>query len=147
MAILAELDQTFGGYPKPEEFTDRSHCDECTEHDNTLQKGRDRITRTDLGNPGWDPVGFCRKEGLFYLFPTLARYAFVPDLWRDREWYGAQILDHLDNGSILYRESSAAEKRLMARFLGVLETVAKDFNDPQSTLAQTNALRDLWAGR
>lgn len=94
--VLREIDQAFGDVPKPEHFTEYTHCSECKEHDNTLRmKPRETLRREDLGNAGWDPVTFSSADGIGYLFPALARFALLPDAWRTHSWYGGQLISHL----------------------------------------------------
>jgi hypothetical protein len=101
-AVLRCIDEAFEGIPKPEHFTDRTHCSECKEHDDTLRNRTLRtLRREDLGSAGWDPLNFSSEKGIAYLFPALARFALLPDVWRERGWYGSQLIFHLscDGGS------------------------------------------------
>ncbi|MEY4562875.1 MAG: hypothetical protein RLZZ618_2152 [Pseudomonadota bacterium] len=94
--VLTLIDSAFADVVKPEHFTDYTHCDECNEHDTMLRaRTRDSLRRSDLGNPGWDPITFSRAEGIGYFFPVLARFALLPDVWRDNEWYAGQFLSHI----------------------------------------------------
>lgn len=94
--LLQQIEAAFAAIEKPEHFTNFHHCDECAEHDTTLRnRTRDTLRRQDLGNPGWDPLVFSSVEGIAYFLPALARFALLPDVWRDHEWYGCQILSHL----------------------------------------------------
>jgi hypothetical protein len=100
--VLRRIDQAFAGTAKPEHFTDYSHCDECEDHDQVLRaRTRETLHREDLGNAGWDPLNFPSEQGIAYLFPALARFALLPDVWRHHSWYGSQLLFHLswDGGS------------------------------------------------
>lgn len=94
--MLRRIEQAFAEVHKPEHFTNYTHCDECKEHDDTLRgRTRENLRRQDLGNGGWDPLCFSSAEGIGYYFPTLARFALLPDAWRDHGWYGSQLLWHL----------------------------------------------------
>ncbi len=94
--VLRLIDQTFQDIEKPEHFTDYLHCDECHEHDVTLcARTRDTLRREDLGNSGWDPMCFCSEVGIGYYFPSLSRFALLPDIWRFHDWYCYQLLWHL----------------------------------------------------
>lgn len=94
--VLRCIDQAFEGLSKPEHFTDHTHCDECEEHDKTLRRRtRETLRREDLGNAGWDPITFSSEEGIGYLFPALARFSLLPDVWSHHSWYGSQLLSHL----------------------------------------------------
>ena len=94
--ILNRIYEVFKDVPKPEHFTDFAHCSECKEHDNTLRAAtRETIKRENLGCGGWDPIGFSSGEGIGYYFPSLARFALLPHIWREHDWYGDQLLSHL----------------------------------------------------
>ena len=72
-AVLHRIDVEFGVVPRPDHFTDPTHCLECADHDSTLlARSREALRRKDLGSPGWDPVTFCSVEGVAYLMPALA---------------------------------------------------------------------------
>lgn len=95
-AVLALVDTAFDGVDKPEHFTNHTHCDECQEHDDTLRaRTRETLRRSDLGNSGWDPITFSSAQGIGYYFPSLARFALLPDVWPDDSWYADQLLSHL----------------------------------------------------
>lgn len=94
--VLRHIGQAFAGISKPEHFTNYGHCDECEEHDNVLRaRTRETLRREDLGSAGWDPITFSSEQGIAYLFPALARFALLPDVWVNRDWYGSQLLSHL----------------------------------------------------
>ncbi len=94
--VLNLIDAAFMHIQKPEHFTDYTHCDECSEHDNTLRgRTRETLRRKDLGNPGWDPLCFTTEEGIGYLFPALARFSFMPDGHAQYGCYIDQLIWHL----------------------------------------------------
>lgn len=94
--ILDGIDCVFADVAKPERFTDRAHCRECADHDDTLSARTTRtLRRSDLGTSGWDPIAFAGADGIGYLFPALARFALCPDVWREHDWYGALLVNHL----------------------------------------------------
>ncbi|EJE53465.1 hypothetical protein PMI14_01839 [Acidovorax sp. CF316] len=95
-AVLAQVEAAFAGVAKPDHFTDRTHCDECREHDDTLRaRTRGTLRRQDLGNAGWDPITFSSADGIGYFFPALARFALLPDVWPQHSWYADQLVLHL----------------------------------------------------
>ncbi|MCP4978366.1 MAG: hypothetical protein GY931_19645 [Maribacter sp.] len=109
--LLNFIDSEFQNVQKPNHFTNYTHCDECETHDNTLKnKTKNTLTRKDLGNPGWDPIGFSKPQGLGYYFPVMVRYALLPDVWPDREWYGDQILSHLSYEGVKNKFSNWCSK-------------------------------------
>lgn len=100
--VLRHIDQAFAEVARPEHFTNYTHCSECEDHDKILRsRTRQTLRREDLGNAGWDPMTFSSEQGIAYLFPALARFALLPDVWRDYSWYGSQLLSHVswDGGS------------------------------------------------
>jgi hypothetical protein len=123
-AELGKIDRAFGGIEKPEHFTNYAHCEECLHHDNTLRsRTRETLRREDLGNPGWDPISFCSPEGCGYLFPALARFALLPSVWRNNDWYGQQLLFHLsyeDAENEFFRWCSPAQRAAVSGFLRYL---------------------------
>src|SRR5690242_13994900 len=93
--ILEVVRQAFAVCPRPEHFTDFTHCEECREHDDLLRsRDVDSLRGEDVGNPGWDPLCFTSAEGFAYFFPALARLA-LDSAGPDRDWYGPQLLFHL----------------------------------------------------
>jgi hypothetical protein len=125
-AILAEIDAAFGDVPRPEHFTNYTHCCECAEHDELLRsRNRETLSIEDVGNPGWDPLCFCSAEGIAYYFPALARLALADPPY-GFGWYGEQLLFHLYSGfreNSFFRFCSAAQRSAVARFLEhIIET-------------------------
>ena len=90
--VIAAIDVAFRDCPRPEEFVDASHCEECAEHNNTLLgQTREDIGMNELGNPGWDPLCFVRPEGFLYYFPAMVRLVFDKSIEDD---YLGQFLFH-----------------------------------------------------
>ena len=80
--------------PRPQHFTNYTHCCECADHDETLcNSDVDSIGLDELGNPGWDPLCFCTAEGLLYYAPALIRISLES---ADDDFYFSQLLFHLD---------------------------------------------------
>ena len=75
MNLLEEAIELFGNTPRPEHFTDFTHCCECSEHDETLRKETLETLSYDCVRPGWDPLCFISPEGFQYYFPALVRLA------------------------------------------------------------------------
>jgi hypothetical protein len=92
--VIAVIDKAFGEVERPTHFTDFAHCQECADDATLLARPRERLRRKDLGTSGWDPVTFTSAQGLAYLMPTLARFAFAPG-GRKCGWYGDQLAWHL----------------------------------------------------
>ncbi len=93
--VLALVRERFA-VPRPEHFTDYTHCCECEEHDATL-KARDleTITMDEVGSPGWDPITFCTPQAFAYWMPALARLTLDQphDYWG---WYGDGLLNQVE---------------------------------------------------
>ena len=93
--VLNAINQEFGSCPRPEHFTDSTHCSECCEHDALLRsRDRESLDLSAVVNQGWDPICFITAEGFAYYLPALARLALSdPDAtWG---WYGSQLAFHL----------------------------------------------------
>ena len=75
MKLLKEAIELFGSTPRPEHFTDHTHCCECAEHDETLRNATIETLSFDNVRPGWDPLCFISPEGFQYFFPALVRLA------------------------------------------------------------------------
>jgi len=76
--LIEEANEVFGKVPRPEHFTDYTHCCECAEHDEVLQKYTpDTVTREALGHAGWDPITFATDAGFRYYLPALIRMALT----------------------------------------------------------------------
>ncbi len=132
--------------PRPEHFTDYTHCCECQEHDETLQGADiDTIGMQELGNPGWDPICFATPEARLYYLPALIRLSL--ETMRG-DCYLAQLLFHLqwdgpDND--FFRRCNTAQRRYIARFLEhVIETYPEELDD---ALCADDALSafQIWA--
>lgn len=121
--VIAAVDEAFGSLPKPEHFTNYTHCDECAEHDQLLSnRNRETLTFSDVGNPGWDPICFSSPDGVAFYMPSLARLAFA-DPPCGYDWYGYQLLFHLHHGGLdnkLYTYCNAAQKAVVAVLIGAM---------------------------
>lgn len=73
MEILQEATLLFKNVPRPEHFTDYTHCCECAEHDETLRRESIESLSYENLRPGWDPLCFISPEGFQYYFPALVR--------------------------------------------------------------------------
>jgi hypothetical protein len=108
LSVLHRIDRAFEIVPRPDHFTDSTHCSECAEHDELLlNKTAKTITRGDLGNQGWDPINFASDQGWAYYFPALARFAVTPTIWRACDPYVVLLASHLswhgpDNSRLKY---------------------------------------------
>jgi hypothetical protein len=76
--LIREAFEAFGAVPRPEHFTNHTHCCECAEHDETLRAfDRQTIPRAALGHAGWDPMTFATDAGFRYYAPALIRTALM----------------------------------------------------------------------
>lgn len=93
--VLALISDAFS-LPRPEHFTDHTHCCECAEHDATLQAhGLETISMDEIGSPAWDPITFCQPAAFAYWMPALARHTLdAPHAhWG---WYGDTLVQQLE---------------------------------------------------
>ena len=90
--ICEMVNQAFKGTPRPEHFTNYTHCDECEEHDNLLRsRNLETLEVGDIDNEMWDPICFLTPEGWRYYFPALVRIS-LEDL---ENGYVGHFLHHL----------------------------------------------------
>lgn len=74
--IIQQIADHFAKYPRPDNFINRHHCDECEEHYQELLDVRvDQISYTHVENQGWDPTCFLSPDAFRYYFPGLVRIA------------------------------------------------------------------------
>ena len=131
---------------KPTQFTDRSHCSECAEHDETLSsEDVDTIGLDALGNLGWDPITFSSVEGKLYYIPALIRLSLESI---DGEFYFSQFLFHLTwDGAAnpLVLACSPEQRTFMAEFIAFIMTAYPGQMD--NDLAADDALHahEIWA--
>lgn len=91
--LVDEAADVFAKVPRPEHFTDHTHCCECAEHDEVLQKFTpETITREALGHAGWDPMTFATDAGFRYYLPALIRMTLTKE---DDEYYIDQFLSQV----------------------------------------------------
>lgn len=77
-ALINEAARVFSDVPRPDHFTDYTHCCECFEHDQTLAAFTpETITREALGHAGWDPMTFATDTAFRYYLPALIRMALT----------------------------------------------------------------------
>ncbi|MCU7932536.1 MAG: hypothetical protein KZQ90_17195 [Candidatus Thiodiazotropha sp. (ex Codakia rugifera)] len=147
--VLSKVEKAFAGVKKPKHFTDYTHCDECLEHDQTLRNSsKETAKREEFGNAGWDPITFSTGEGLLYYFPVLARFALLPDLWVNNDWYGEQIVSHLTwdgKSNKLYKQCNSKQKEAIFMFLKHFEaTRARPINNYMIT-EELNLAIKIWS--
>ena len=146
--VLAQIDAAFGSVPKPEHFTDHTHCEECAEHDETLRShDRESLEVRHVGNPGWDPLAFSSPQGIAYYIPTLARFALSPPTY-DFGWYGDQLLFHLFyNGAEneLLKFCSSEQRRAVAGLLAHFIQTGAFEHERLTSDEEVQHTYELWA--
>ena len=74
---LEKIRALFAEEKRPEHFTDFEHCEECADHDVTLQKyDNTNLPSHVVTNPGWDPICFITPIGFRYYYPRLCELAY-----------------------------------------------------------------------
>jgi hypothetical protein len=74
--ILAAIDEAFGCDRPVQMVRNPGHCDECTEHEGTMQAVTPETVSLDqVGGLAWDPVCYLTDEAWRYFVPGLARLA------------------------------------------------------------------------
>jgi len=146
--ILETVEQAFAECPRPEHFTDYTHCEECAEHDDLL---RSRDVRTllveDVGNPGSDPICFVTAQAFAYYLPALVRLALAEPTV-SYGWYGAQLLFHLCGDGHENRRVLACtpnQRRAIAEFLRHLVETRAVLADSERCTEELFQALDIWS--
>ncbi len=91
--LIEQARRVFAETPRPEHFTNYTHCCECAEHDETLRAHTpESIGLDELGNPGWDPMCFATDGAFRYYFPAMVRLALQGS---GGSYYVDQFLFHI----------------------------------------------------
>ena len=146
--VLNAIDQEFGPCPRPEHFTDYTHCCECSEHDALLRsRDRESLDLAGVGNQGWDPICFITPEGFAYYLPALARFA-LSDTDATWGWYGSQLAFHLcytGAANVRWQYCSESQRSAIAMLLEhLIETRAQVADDEYSADVLLQAW-EIWA--
>ena len=145
--ILALIRRVFSNCPRPEHFTDYSHCPECLDHENLLRSHDLETLRLEhVGNCGWDPICFATPEAFSYYFPALARLALSPpeDFYG---WYAWQLLFHLNMDGAQNRHLqhfTPAQRKVVGTFLGHLAETRSDFLENHYCTEDFSSIMDTW---
>lgn len=121
------VEQVFSGNAVPENYTNRDHCPECAEHDETLRSHTpESIGLEQLGNPGWDPICFVLPKAFKYYFPALVRLALDSE---GTNGYLDQFLFHITyqgEDSRFFKHFSKAERNATLEVLLFIESQMGD---------------------
>lgn len=130
MNLLEEALELFGNTPRPEHFTDYTHCCECAEHDETLRKETLETLSYDCVRPGWDPLCFISPEGFQYYFPALVRLALEGT---GDTYFIDQLIFHLEldgKRNARYLKFTPEQRNYVVRLLNYfVETRAGEIED------------------
>ena len=143
--VLRLVEAAFADVPRPEHFTNFTHCEECAEHDELL-RSRDcsNLNVSDVGNPGWDPLCFSSGQGIAYFMPALARLALAPPTY-DFGWYGSQLLFHLGREERTNQLFAFCNAEQRAAVLALLRQYSQ--NQPEEAACHQEEIdraRSLW---
>jgi hypothetical protein len=149
-AVIREVNAAFAKCPRPDHFTDHTHCDECAEHDELLRsRDNDTLQLADVGNPGWDPLCYVDAAGFGYLFPGLTRLALT-DPGPEHDWYGPQLLSHLTyapqgEGNRHLRAFDAEQRRAVVNLLRHLAETRSMLTDKYGCSDDLLYAIELWS--
>ena len=91
---LDKIKDLFSEEKRPYHFTDYTHCEECADHDATMQQfDNTNLPVEKVNNQAWDPVCFLTPEGFRYYYPRLCELAYG----RGDAFYLESFLMHLEN--------------------------------------------------
>jgi hypothetical protein len=90
--LIDNLYLAFNCYARPEHFTDYKHCDECLEHDQTMNSADLKtLNGSHVGTAGWSPFSFLTTEGFGYYMPRLLELS----VRREKNKHGESVLSIL----------------------------------------------------
>lgn len=132
---------------RPVQFTNAAHCQECAEHNATLQRhSPDSIGMDELGNPGWDPLSFSNVEGKLYYMPALVRLT-LDTLYG--QGYIEQLLFHLEYGgqdNDLLHACTPSQRAFIVALLGSLMEHHARALEHHHCAEETRRVLALWSG-
>ncbi len=127
MNLLQEATELFGNVPRPEHFTNHTHCCECAEHDETLRNEIPETLSHDKVRPGWDPLCFISPVGFQYFFPALVRLALEGT---GSTYFIDQLIFHLEldgKRNSRFLQFTSKQRRFVVRLLHhLIETRAEE---------------------
>ncbi len=144
--MLAQVDAAFAGCPKPEHFTNHTHCSECARHDEFLQQTREDIVAARFIANG-DPWCFCGLEGWAYHFPALARLALRKPR-DDEDPFNGNLLFHLQpdrRGRDLLNHFSPSQRQAVRRLLQHLQSTRPELVEDGFTRQDLERAIPLWS--
>jgi hypothetical protein len=143
--IKRYVEKVFSGNTIPENFTDRDHCEECAEHDETLRSCTpESIGLEQLGNPGWDPICFVLPDAFKYYFPALVRLALDSE---GNNSYLEQFLFHVTyqgEDSRFFKHFSKDEREATLEVLKHIESHMGDLVDASYLENELKEAIELW---
>lgn len=143
--IKLYVEKVFSGNAIPENFTNRDHCDECAEHDETLRSCTPKsIDLEQLGNPGWDPICFVLPDAFKYYFPAMVRLALDSE---KNNSYLEQFLFHVTydgEDSRFFKHFSKDEREATLEVLKHIESQMGDIIDALNLENELKEAIELW---
>lgn len=144
MEFLQEATMLFGNVPRPEHFTDYTHCCECAEHDETLSRESIETLSYENLRPGWDPLCFISPEGFQYYFPALVRLTLDGT---GENYFIDQLIFHLESDgkrNSRYLQFTPEQRSFVVRLLNYLvETRAVEIEENFDTDALFRTI-EIW---
>ena len=118
---LQKIKKLFGEEERPDHFTDHMHCEECADHDATLQQYDNTNLPVDkVNNQAWDPVCFLTPEGFRYFYPRLCELAYGSG----DDFYLESFLIHLENN--LHLLTADEKEATFEMLLDIYEKIPDD---------------------
>ncbi len=144
MNLLEEAIELFGNTPRPEHFTDYTHCCECAEHDETLSRESIETLSCEHVRPGWDPLCFISPEGFQYYFPALVRLALEGS---GESYFLDSLVFHLEldgKANARFQQFTSEQRAYVVKLLSYLvETRAAEIDENLDTDALFRTI-EIW---
>ncbi|WP_199524814.1 hypothetical protein [Pseudoalteromonas sp. bablab_jr011] len=125
-----QLKRAFASRVRPAHFTNYNHCEECLEHERTLQhRDNESLSFNDVGIITYSPISFINLEGFLYFLPGLARLASA----KGEYYFLDTFLIHLDNEE-RRKSLNADERRALLRYLlylrgSIFDDIARNLDE------------------
>lgn len=135
----------FADTPRPEHFTDYTHCCECAEHDETLRNETIETLSYEHLRPGWDPLCFISAEGFQYFFPALVRLATEGS---GESYFIDQLVFHLEldgERNARYLKFTPEQRDYVVRLLSNLVETRADEIDANFDSDALFRVIDIWS--
>lgn len=132
--------------PRPKYFTDYTHCPECLENHEILNRFLpETISMNELGNIGSDPICFATTEAALYYMPAMVRLALET---LESDQYIHQFLFHLscrNKENRLHLAANQEQREFIQNFLAWLFVEKLEYLEKHYLLDEALSASEIWS--